>query len=54
MRQYLKNFSLNNSGPYLAGRLSVNARRKAEGFDWGVVLPQWEALFEKVLLKKID
>jgi len=35
--------------PGLAGRLSANARKKAEGFDWSVVLPQWEALFEKVI-----
>jgi len=41
IRQYLKNFSLNNSEPGLAGKLSANARRKAEGFDWGVVLQQW-------------
>ncbi len=35
--------------PGLAGRLSQNARHKAEQFDWAVVLPQWEALFEEVL-----
>jgi glycosyltransferase involved in cell wall biosynthesis len=32
----------------LAGQLSRNARRKAETFDWGIVLPQWEELLEKV------
>ena len=37
------------AGPGLAERLSRNARRKAEGFDWSVVVPQWEALFEEVL-----
>ncbi len=31
--------------PDLAARLSWNARRKAERFDWGRVLPQWKALF---------
>lgn len=30
--------------PGLAARLSRNARRKAEQFDWSVVLPQWEVL----------
>lgn len=27
--------------PALAHKLSVNARRRAESFDWGVVLPRW-------------
>lgn len=31
--------------PGLAGRLSRNARTKAESFAWSVVLPQWERLF---------
>lgn len=31
--------------PGLAGRLSRNARAKAESYDWSVVLPQWERLF---------
>jgi len=30
--------------PGLAERLSRNARKKAEGFDWSVLLPQWERL----------
>ena len=30
--------------PGLAERLSRNARKKAKGFDWSVVLPQWEEL----------
>lgn len=34
--------------PRLAERLSRNARRKVEAFDWSVVLPQWEALFAAV------
>jgi glycosyltransferase involved in cell wall biosynthesis len=35
--------------PSLAQKLSTNARKKAENYDWSVILPQWEALFEKVL-----
>ena len=35
--------------PGLAQKLSTNARKKAENYDWSVILPQWEALFEKVL-----
>jgi glycosyltransferase involved in cell wall biosynthesis len=35
--------------PGLAGRLSGNARCKTEQFDWSVILPQWEALFQEVL-----
>jgi glycosyltransferase involved in cell wall biosynthesis len=38
---------LNDSG--LAERLSRNARNKAEGFDWSVILQKWEALFKEVL-----
>jgi glycosyltransferase involved in cell wall biosynthesis len=34
--------------PELAGRLSHNARRKAEGFDWSEILPQWEKLFAEL------
>lgn len=34
--------------PELAERLSRNARRKVEAFDWSVVLPQWERLFEEI------
>ena len=36
--------------PRLAARLSRNARQKAEQFDWSVILPQWEALFQRVVL----
>ena len=32
----------------LAGRLSRNARRKAEGFGWGAVLPRWKQLLIQV------
>ncbi len=35
--------------PDLAARLSHNARQKVEQFDWSVILPQWEALFQEVL-----
>jgi glycosyltransferase involved in cell wall biosynthesis len=34
--------------PGLAECLSRAARAKAEGFDWSVVLPRWEALLEEV------
>jgi glycosyltransferase involved in cell wall biosynthesis len=34
--------------PGLAERLSRNAYRKAEQFDWPVILPQWEQLFEEI------
>ncbi len=34
--------------PGLAEHLSTNARRKAEQFDWSVILPQWEELFRRV------
>ena len=30
--------------PGLAARLSRNARKTAERFDWGTILPQWESL----------
>ncbi len=30
--------------PVLAHRLSLGARRKAESFDWGNILPRWERL----------
>jgi glycosyltransferase involved in cell wall biosynthesis len=32
----------------LAARLSQNARRKAEQFDWSAILPRWETLFERI------
>lgn len=35
--------------PGLSERLSLNAHRKAERFDWSVILPQWEALFSDVV-----
>ena len=36
--------------PGLAERLSRNARSKAEGFDWSVVLPAWENIFSEIIL----
>jgi glycosyltransferase involved in cell wall biosynthesis len=35
--------------PGLAEMLSRNARSKAEEFDWPVVLPRWESLFQKII-----
>lgn len=35
--------------PGLAARLSQNARYKAEQFDWSLILPRWEALFEEAV-----
>lgn len=37
--------------PGLAERLSRNARRTAEQFDWSMILPQWEALLTEVIEK---
>lgn len=34
--------------PALAERLSINARAKAEQYDWAVVLPQWEKSIEEI------
>jgi glycosyltransferase involved in cell wall biosynthesis len=34
--------------PGLAERLSANARKKVESFDWSAVLPRWERLLEEV------
>lgn len=34
--------------PELAGRLSANARYKAEQFDWSMILQQWEKLFDAI------
>lgn len=38
--------------PALAERLSRNARRKVEAFDWSLVLPQWESLLKIVAERK--
>jgi glycosyltransferase involved in cell wall biosynthesis len=34
--------------PALASKLSANARRRAEDWDWQVLLPKWEALFREL------
>lgn len=36
-----------------ASQLSINARKKAESFDWSVVLPQWEILLAKASSKEL-
>ncbi|MDH4079250.1 MAG: glycosyltransferase family 4 protein [Nitrospira sp.] len=33
----------------LAGRLSMNARRKVEQCDWSTILPKWEQLFIDII-----
>lgn len=35
--------------PGLSRRLSENARRKVERFDWSVILPQWETLLASLV-----
>ena len=40
--------------PDLAKRLSCNARRKAEQFDWSVILPRWEKLLHSVAPPQSD
>jgi glycosyltransferase involved in cell wall biosynthesis len=35
--------------PGLAARLSENARRKSESYDWPMILPQWEKLFSGLI-----
>jgi glycosyltransferase involved in cell wall biosynthesis len=35
--------------PALAERLSRNARRKAEQFNWATILPQWEDLLRSIV-----
>lgn len=37
------------TSPALAARLAQNARKKAEAYDWSVVLPQWEQIFQQAL-----
>ena len=36
----------------LAMRLSVNARYNAEKYDWSVILPKWEVLFEELIQQR--
>jgi glycosyltransferase involved in cell wall biosynthesis len=38
--------------PDLSGRLSFNARKKAELFDWNIILPQWEEIINKIMSKE--
>ena len=33
----------------LAEKLSTNARKKAERFDWSIILPEWERLLDQLL-----
>jgi glycosyltransferase involved in cell wall biosynthesis len=35
--------------PDFASNLSMNAREKAEKFDWAVVLPQWESIYLELI-----
>ncbi len=35
--------------PDLARQLSANARKKAKDYDWSLIMPQWEALFESLI-----
>jgi glycosyltransferase involved in cell wall biosynthesis len=35
--------------PGLAARLSANARKKAEQYDWSVILPKWEKLLGSLI-----
>jgi len=37
--------------PEMAKKLSLNARHKAEQYDWSVILPQWEHLFQELINK---
>ena len=34
--------------PGLAARLSSNARKKSEQFDWSIILPKWEELLREI------
>ena len=40
--------------PGLSARLSENARRQVEQYDWSVVLPEWERLLEGVIQQEIS
>jgi len=37
--------------PGLAEKLSRNARKKAEQFDWSIILPKWEELIQSTIEK---
>jgi len=36
--------------PGLAERLSRNARKKAEGFDWSLIQEQWHQLLKSIIV----
>lgn len=36
--------------PGLAERLSTNARKKAEKYDWTIILPKWEKLLVEIMM----
>ena len=36
--------------PGLAARLSLNARREVEQFDWSAIFPSWQKIFLRLLL----
>jgi glycosyltransferase involved in cell wall biosynthesis len=40
--------------PQLSEKLSANARKSTEEFDWSTILPQWEKLFAEVIEKETD
>jgi len=40
--------------PELAVRLSANARKKAEAFDWSILLPQWEKLYSELIENRYE
>jgi len=35
--------------PDLAQKMSINARKKAEDYDWSLIMPQWESLFQSLI-----
>jgi glycosyltransferase involved in cell wall biosynthesis len=39
--------------PGLAARLSANARRKAEGHDWGTLAEQWDRLLGDLVSQSV-
>jgi len=39
--------------PELVQKLSMNARKKAEGYDWSLIMPQWETLFEELITQDL-
>jgi glycosyltransferase involved in cell wall biosynthesis len=37
------------TNPALAVKLSANSRKKAESYDWSIILPQWESVFKSLV-----